>query len=269
VNTTPHERIKDWSEIIKSFCQVVAIVVAGWWTYHLFLKKEAPGLEARGSASSKIEWTSVSGSSEYEVDFQVNLENTGTTSFNISTIRVRGWEFDVAQPEQRIAFIDPEKVEARPTFFDKTYRLDPKSALPFLLITLPALPTRIRLFGWLFQIAKSDSTSRHNSTNVARTRSPTGQHFLGTKSVPTVMTKMTCRRQKIHDALTNRAGVKISIGSMSTYPKSPRETTRGMMYFPRMLDKIRLHARGELDEDYDENLGHPKAADGLCCNFYE
>jgi len=35
---------------------------------------------------------------------------------------------------------------------------------------------------------------------------------------------------------------------MSTYPKSPKEMTGGMMYFPRMLDKIRLHGRGELPE---------------------
>ena len=36
---------------------------------------------------------------------------------------------------------------------------------------------------------------------------------------------------------------------MTTYPKSPKEMTGGMMYFPRMLDKIRLHGRGELHED--------------------
>jgi len=54
---------------------------------------------------------------------------------------------------------------------------------------------------------------------------------------------------------------------MSTYPRSPREKTGGMIYFPRMLDKIRLHARGELGEDYHANLGHRKAADGACCNF--
>ena len=40
-----------------------------------------------------------------------------------------------------------------------------------------------------------------------------------------------------------------------------------MMYFPRMLDKIRLHLRGELHEDYQENFGALKAADGVCCNF--
>jgi gluconokinase len=54
---------------------------------------------------------------------------------------------------------------------------------------------------------------------------------------------------------------------MSTCPKSPKEMTKGMMYFPRMLDKIRLHARGELSADYHPNLGATKAADGACCNF--
>ena len=54
---------------------------------------------------------------------------------------------------------------------------------------------------------------------------------------------------------------------MSTYPKSPKEMTGGMMYFPRMLDKIRLHAGGELGEDYLPNLGKARAADGACANF--
>ena len=54
---------------------------------------------------------------------------------------------------------------------------------------------------------------------------------------------------------------------MRTYPKSCYEMTDGMMYFPRMLDKIRLHLRGELHEDYRENFGAVRAADGMCCNF--
>jgi hypothetical protein len=43
--------------------------------------------------------------------------------------------------------------------------------------------------------------------------------------------------------------------------------TRGMIYFPRMLDKIRRYARGELHEDYHKNLGTPRTLDGACCNF--
>jgi len=54
---------------------------------------------------------------------------------------------------------------------------------------------------------------------------------------------------------------------MATYPKSPNEQTNGMSYFPRMLDKIRLHGRGELPEDYHKNLGTARTADAACCNF--
>jgi hypothetical protein len=54
---------------------------------------------------------------------------------------------------------------------------------------------------------------------------------------------------------------------MTTYPKSPKEMTKGMMYFARMLDKIRLHTRGELHEDYHRNLGGSRTLDGACCNF--
>lgn len=54
---------------------------------------------------------------------------------------------------------------------------------------------------------------------------------------------------------------------MSTYPASPKEMTGGVMYFPRMLDKIRLHARGQLAADYHENFGAESGGDGMCCNF--
>lgn len=55
--------------------------------------------------------------------------------------------------------------------------------------------------------------------------------------------------------------------SMSAYPKSPKEMTGGMMWFPRMLDKIRLHAQGELGDNYHTRLGKTRAADGMCLNF--
>ena len=52
-----------------------------------------------------------------------------------------------------------------------------------------------------------------------------------------------------------------------TYPKSPSEEVGGMMWFPRMLDKIRLQACGELHPDYHPNLGRAVAMDGRCLNF--
>jgi hypothetical protein len=54
---------------------------------------------------------------------------------------------------------------------------------------------------------------------------------------------------------------------MNTKPKSGYEKVDGMFYFARMLDKIRLHAKGELHPDYHTNLGATRAADGFCCGF--
>lgn len=49
------------------------------------------------------------------------------------------------------------------------------------------------------------------------------------------------------------------------YPRSPYDQEGGMYYFPRMIDKIRLHLKGELPEDYHEQFGN--GFDGRCCNF--
>ena len=48
-------------------------------------------------------------------------------------------------------------------------------------------------------------------------------------------------------------------------PCSAYREAGGMLYFPRMLDKMRLYARGELRPDFHENLG--KGADAWCCRF--
>src|SRR6478609_7053430 len=47
--------------------------------------------------------------------------------------------------------------------------------------------------------------------------------------------------------------------------RSPHVKTGGLVYFARMLDKIRLHAAGKLPGDYHANLGG--GFDGSCCRF--
>lgn len=47
--------------------------------------------------------------------------------------------------------------------------------------------------------------------------------------------------------------------------RSPREQVGGLYHFGRMLDKIRLHAAGQLPEDYIANLG--VGFDGQCLKF--
>ena len=50
------------------------------------------------------------------------------------------------------------------------------------------------------------------------------------------------------------------------YPRSPFDTLGGLLYFPRMLDKIRLKQRGELAEVYFPLLG--KGFDGRLSLYF-
>lgn len=47
--------------------------------------------------------------------------------------------------------------------------------------------------------------------------------------------------------------------------RSPRDMVGGMVYFGRMVDKIRRHLEGRLPEDLVENLG--QGFDDRCCRF--
>lgn len=51
--------------------------------------------------------------------------------------------------------------------------------------------------------------------------------------------------------------------------RSAREKVGRLVYFGRMLDKVRLHSRGLLPPDYVTNLGYgvPRSLDGRCCTF--
>ena len=49
------------------------------------------------------------------------------------------------------------------------------------------------------------------------------------------------------------------------FPRSPYDTVKGLVYFARMLDKIRLHAAGALPKDYLPHLGD--GFDGRCLSF--
>ena len=50
-----------------------------------------------------------------------------------------------------------------------------------------------------------------------------------------------------------------------TYPRSPYDKEGGMVYFPRMLDKIRLKEKGDLPEEYFPHL--QRGFNTNCCEF--
>ncbi|HUJ41988.1 MAG TPA: DUF5069 domain-containing protein [Opitutaceae bacterium] len=58
---------------------------------------------------------------------------------------------------------------------------------------------------------------------------------------------------------------------MSSVPglRSPYVKVGRLVYFGRMLDKVRLHAAGQLPAEYQANLGdsRPNLFDSRCCRF--
>jgi gluconokinase len=52
---------------------------------------------------------------------------------------------------------------------------------------------------------------------------------------------------------------------MPNYPRSPYDTVGDLVYFARMLDKIRLKTASKLPEEYHQNLG--TGFDGRCVRF--
>lgn len=59
----------------------------------------------------------------------------------------------------------------------------------------------------------------------------------------------------------------MSGGSRQPVPglRSPREEVEGVMYFGRMVDKLRLEQAGRLPKEYHENMG--RGFDAACCDF--
>lgn len=52
---------------------------------------------------------------------------------------------------------------------------------------------------------------------------------------------------------------------MPRFPRSAYDEIGGLVYFPRMCDKIRIHAAGELPADYHGSIG--KGFDGRMCGY--
>lgn len=52
---------------------------------------------------------------------------------------------------------------------------------------------------------------------------------------------------------------------IASVPRTGYDETNGLLYFPRMLDKIRKHAAGDLRADFHGNLG--LGMDGRLCAF--
>jgi hypothetical protein len=117
------ESIKVWSEIVKNIAEILAILIAGLWTYNLFLREDAPALELRATIDNNLTWTKLADNNSCEAVMRVHFENTGTSTFDITKVYVTGWKFRLEKSDQTFAeYFDLEKIKrSGELFFEKTY----------------------------------------------------------------------------------------------------------------------------------------------------
>ena len=117
------QKAKDITEIIKNLAQVIAILIAGIWTYYLFGQKEAPGLEPRADAVSSLLWQLTEDENFCRAVFNVKFVNNGNSSYDISKVHIRGWHFgSIKDSVSDLSYFDIAEIQKTgEKIFDKVY----------------------------------------------------------------------------------------------------------------------------------------------------
>jgi hypothetical protein len=138
--------IQTWSASLSHIAQVIALLLAGIWTYRTFYLSENPGLEPRGEASVDLHWDAFQDSNDICLAvLTVRFHNMGKRSIDVRNVRIIGWLSDRLSSVPGPRFIDSHDLEHGLNFFDQTL---PKS---HLIDHYPPDADRHEGFVWYFQ----------------------------------------------------------------------------------------------------------------------
>jgi len=100
---------KIWSNTdpISKWLQVVALCVAGYWTFKTFDLGEAPSLKPTASVAGELHWESIGKTENCFMSFHVSIKNIGKTALDVDRVHVRAWHSNFPSPNP-----------SSPSFFD-------------------------------------------------------------------------------------------------------------------------------------------------------
>jgi hypothetical protein len=119
-----HPAVKEWTSLLNKAAQILAIVVAGLWTYKTFSEADQPSLEPHLAASADVDWFPVLSPRACEGNVKISLENIGKKSVEVTEVRLRGWIADIpsgANLSTPRLYSDEDLEKAGQIFFDKTF----------------------------------------------------------------------------------------------------------------------------------------------------
>jgi hypothetical protein len=82
-------------DALSKIAQILALLLAGLWTYKTFYEADRPALEPRLNTSNAVYWAAIPGDhNNCEATLSVTVQNTGRQSVDVTAVEVAGWLSD-------------------------------------------------------------------------------------------------------------------------------------------------------------------------------
>jgi hypothetical protein len=113
-----------WSntDTLKKWVEILALIVAAYWTYNRFIRVEAPSLERRPRIYGELSVNLHSNATPTycEVTYIVTIKNQGLTSFDVEAIHIQAWRNELPKPAPNGTFLDMKELEKGYRFINLT-----------------------------------------------------------------------------------------------------------------------------------------------------
>lgn len=94
--STNSAAINQWVDTLSKLALITSLIVGGFWTYILFVRKDAPALEFHAGFDTDIRWTDAGEKDLCWGIVRATLKNEGIKPFNVTEIYLRGWYYPIA-----------------------------------------------------------------------------------------------------------------------------------------------------------------------------
>jgi hypothetical protein len=105
--------ISTWVDITNKTMQILALLVAGWWSWNLWSRTSAPGLESKLNVQTDVNWNPSSNKDDCQASLSIDLKNEGQRSVEVDEVTITAWMIDLQ------SFNAPSKLQ--PTFLDTEF----------------------------------------------------------------------------------------------------------------------------------------------------
>jgi hypothetical protein len=131
---TTNDGLNKAVDTLTKAAQVIALLVAGWWTYRVFRLSIFPTLEIRDSGDANINWSKSSDPSDCEGSLDISLSNDGVSPFDVSEMTVTGWLYtsdkklagpkDISVPKPTVSSpvsVEIDQIRGNEHFYQQTF----------------------------------------------------------------------------------------------------------------------------------------------------